>query len=326
MPPAIKSITGLVLSVVIVGAIASLVDMGALADTMFSADYRFLAPSLAVYALGLVTRAERWRVLLSKHIPLKRVFHIMNIGYFANSVLPLRLGEVARVFLTSRASERVTVMGSASTILIERLLDVLAVTLCGALAMAVAPLSDEIRRAGVLGALAAIGAFTVLIALAYWRERTTGLIDRFCAVLPGRVGPPLRRHALDFLAGLTPLLSRSVFSRALLWTGASWLLSALTNYILMFAFFDKGDAGAVLLGIALAAFAIAIPFVPANIGTYEAAIIGAFLALGYEQLDTITAFAVAVHAMSILASVGTGALGLVAEGVSLRQLREQVSS
>ena len=323
MPRSIKSLGGIGLSIVIAAIIASAVDLNALTETLFSADYRYLAPSLVVYALGLFTRAERWRILLAKQLPLMRVFHIMNIGYFANSLMPLRLGEVARVYLTTRANRQITVMGSASTILIERLLDVLAVTLCGALAMAMAPLADEIRQAGILGALAAIGAFAAMIALAYWRGRAERLIQLLCSRLPEIISLPLQRHSLEFLQGLAPLLSASVFSRALLWTAASWLFSALTNYILMLAFFEEADAAAILLGIALAAFAIAIPFVPANIGTYEAAIIGAFLALGYEQLDTITAFAVAVHALSILASVLTGAIGMVAESVSLRQLRDQ---
>ena len=323
MPRSIKSFGGLGLSIVIVALIASVVDLDALTETLFSADYRFLLPSVIVYALGLVTRAERWRILLAQQLPLNRVFHIMNIGYFANSVLPLRLGEVARVFLTARANRQISVMGSASTILIERLLDVLSVALCGTLAMALAPLPEAVRQAGIFGALAAIGGFAALLALAHWRGTAARLVDLICGRLPERISHPLQKHALDFLHGLTPLLSASVFSRALLWTGASWFLSALTNCILMLAFFEEMDAAAILLGIALAAFAIAIPFVPANIGTYEAAIIGAFLALGYEQLDTITAFAVAVHAMSVLASVLTGAIGMAAEGVSLRQLRDQ---
>ncbi|MBC8098981.1 MAG: flippase-like domain-containing protein, partial [Armatimonadetes bacterium] len=46
---------------------------------------------LAVGGLGV--RAVRWRILLSGGLPLVRAFHILNIAYLVNGVLPLRAGE-----------------------------------------------------------------------------------------------------------------------------------------------------------------------------------------------------------------------------------------
>ena len=111
---------------------------------------------------------------------------------------------------------------------------------------------------------------------------------------------------------------------ALFWTGISWLLSLCTNYALMLAFFENGDWVAIMLSIATASFAIAIPLVPASIGTYEASIILAFTILGYNELDTVAAFAVAHHATNVLVIMTVGIIGMIYEGMSLGNLRTQL--
>jgi uncharacterized protein (TIRG00374 family) len=57
-----------------------------------------------------------------------RLFQVILIGFAVNNVLPLRLGELVRTFLLRR-SDNVPIASSLATILIERLLDVVA--LCG---------------------------------------------------------------------------------------------------------------------------------------------------------------------------------------------------
>ncbi|MFN8373319.1 MAG: lysylphosphatidylglycerol synthase domain-containing protein, partial [Anaerolineae bacterium] len=51
--------------------------------------------------LALLPRAKRWQVLLGGALPYWRTFHIMNVAYLVNNVLPLRIGEVARMYLAT---------------------------------------------------------------------------------------------------------------------------------------------------------------------------------------------------------------------------------
>lgn len=92
----------------------------------------------------------------------------------------------------------------------------------------------------------------------------------------------------------------------------------------MFAFFEQGDLTATMLYIAAAAFAVALPAVPGNIGTYEASILLALVALGYQQSDTAIAFAITVHAVNVFVHASTGVVGFMREGISLNQLRTGV--
>jgi hypothetical protein len=98
--------------------------------------------------LGLVTRALRWQVLLNGSLVLHRAFSIMNVAYLVNGVLPLRLGEVARVYLTTRLPKPIPVLTTTSTIIVERLLDLLAVVMLMSLALATGNVPTELRFAG----------------------------------------------------------------------------------------------------------------------------------------------------------------------------------
>lgn len=317
-------VLGLIVSLIAIYFIVLQINGERFISALVSADYRYLIPCMLLLLLGLFTRAIRWRVLLANQLPFNRAFSIMNVAYLVNGVLPLRIGEVARIYLTTHVKKPIPAMQTASTIVVERLLDLLAVVVMMLLALTVAPVPQELRVAGAFGAGMAIGGFIVLIVLA----RRRNVMEQFTAWLVIKV-PLFERLNLsnfvkDFLDGLMPILDFSSLSRAIIWTVISWIVSVMAGYILMFAFFEQGDLTATMLYIAAAAFAIALPAVPGNIGTYEASILLALVALGYEQSDTAIAFAVAVHAVNVFVHATTGVVGFMREGISLNQLRTGV--
>ena len=312
---------GLLVSLIAIGFIALRINIDRFASALLNADYQFLLPAAAVLLLGLLTRAIRWRILLAGQLPLQRAFNIMNIAYLVNGLLPLRLGEVARIYLTARVKEAVPPMQTASAIIVERLLDVLSVVIMAALVLATAAASPELQAAVMLAAALAVGGFIILLVLAYHRQFTQVLVSRLAAKSALFRRLRIDKLAGDFLDGLDPILDRHSLALVIFWTAISWTLSAAANYIILFAFFDRGDWRAGMLSVAMAAFAIALPAVPASIGTYEASILGALILLGYEQSDAAIAFAVAVHALNILFNAATGIFGLAQEGVSLSQLQ-----
>ena len=312
---------GLVISLIAMGFIALQINLERFADVLLDADYRFLLPGAALALAGLFSRALRWRTLLVNRLPFQRTFNMMNIAYLVNGILPLRLGELARIYLASKANAAIPAMQVAGTIVVERLLDVLAVVIMAAVALTAALASAALQTAVGLGAGLAIGGFVALLVLAWRRDFSETLVRRLMAKAAFLRRWRIDRLASDFFDGLMPMLNRGSFAPIMLWTAVSWLLSAAANYVLMYAFFEQGDWGASVLSIAAVSFAIALPAIPANIGTYEAAILAGLAALGYEQTDAAIAYAVTVHAINILLNSAVGIFGLVQEGISLGQLR-----
>jgi uncharacterized protein (TIRG00374 family) len=290
-----------------------------------SANYWYLLPCIIFLLIGLVTRAIRWHILLDRALPLGRAFSIMNVAYLVNGVLPLRIGEVARVYLVSRTRKPIPIPTTSSTIIVERLLDLLAIVVMVLLALLMGSIPKEIRAASIFAAVAAIAGFTILVFLASRRDWSKNV---FAFVLQ-RI-PFLKRFTIleswfeQFLDGLIPITRPQALFWAFTWTTISWAVSTYAGYVLMFAFFEEASLAATMLYIAAAAFAIALPAVPGNVGTYEASILLALTATSYAQSNSAIAFAVMVHAVNVFVHVSTGVLGFMQEGISLGQLSQGV--
>jgi hypothetical protein len=205
----------------------------------------------------------------------------------------------------------------------------LAVLVLLAFALTAGPLPDELRTAGLFFGPASLAGFLMLVLLARQRTFTLNLaarvVDRVKPLQRLLVRVNLVALLAHFLDGLKPLTDMQSLLRALGWTVISWGFSAVAGYILMFAFFDRGDWAVTCLYIAAAAFAIAVPAMPGNIGTYEASILLALGALGYDAASgTAVIFAVMVHGINLLVHASTGVLGFIQEGISLEQLSQGV--
>jgi uncharacterized protein (TIRG00374 family) len=316
---------GAVVSLVAVYFVVRQMDVRQLGDAFQQARYVYLIPSAALIVLGLGARAIRWRALLSGGLPVNRAFSILNVAYLVNGVLPLRIGEVARAYLATRADPPVPFFKSTSTIIVERLLDLLAVLVILLLALTAGPLPAEIRTGALVFTPLVIVGFLVLIVMANQRRR----VNQGMEALTARFTPlgrwNLQAFLNHFLDGLSPLTQSAALANTLLWTVISWALSLASGYVLMLAFFDRADWAAACLFTAAASFAVAVPAVPGNLGTYELSILLALQAAGYgEAAETATAFALVVHGLNMGVVAVLGIYGFIQEGMSLEQLSQGV--
>lgn len=323
------AVLGALVSVLAAALFLSQVDAQAFVHALAAFNPLPVAACIVLLVLGLLARAWRWRVLLDGALDFWRTFHIMNIAYLVNNLLPFRIGELARMYLGTQAHPSVPAFRTLGTVVTERLLDLLAIVLLMTLALAVGPVPAELRAAGAGGAVTALGGFLVLVVLAGNRVLAQRLMDGLNARLPVLARFRLSVLLGHFLDGLTPLANAASFTRILGLTLLSWGISVAAGYILMFAFFPYRDGitqfAVTGLYIASAAFAIAVPAVPGNLGTYELSILLALNAFGYGSSPEIAAaFAVVVHGVNLLVHVGAGMVGFVREGISLQRLSQGV--
>lgn len=319
---------GALVSGIVIVLIAQQIDFVLLWEALRTANYAWLIPATVATVIGLFCRAVRWRMLLGGGLPIGRAFHVLNISYLLNGFLPMRLGEVGRVWLAARGDAGVPIFKTASTIVMERLLDLLAVTVFIAIGLAVGPMPEALRTTGLVTGALAFGGFLFLIVLANRRAFATRLFERVLPLIPGlrssSLAPKLSTAFNHLLDGLQPVSRPASLVGALFWTAVSWFFSFLTGLTLMLAFYPEPDAVATLLFIASASFAVALPAIPGNVGPYEGSILLALGALGYmateQASSTATAFAIVVHAHNLAVNAALGIIGLMSEGVSVRQL------
>jgi glycosyltransferase 2 family protein len=299
--PVVRLIAGLAISVVFLAITVSRVDLRETARALSNA-----APGGILLAVGLVLveltiRAERWRILLhpSAAVPLRSAFAYLTIGYFANAVLPARLGDPARAYLAGR-SFGISSLVTLGTIVVERVSDALTILLVVLVAgIVVAPGSQLAGSAAVLTVAAVIGlVVAVVLAIVVLRS---GILDRGLGrklrAVVARVGEGaavLRRpRGAALILGLTILpLGVGVCT-----FGAVSSALGLPLDPVQWAF---------VLGVL--ALSTAIPAAPGSLGTYEFAGVTALGILGIGPSQALAA-TVLIH---VIAALPSALLGLAA--------------
>ena len=272
MPTAVLGVTAAALAV-----IAYSVDGAALADAARQARSEPVRVVAAVAAFGLafVLRALAWRRVLPG-LGFGQALAGIHLALGANHVLPLRLGEPMRVVSVVRRAGASFDAAAASTVTL-RAADLLAVVVLGLVA---APAAFA-GLAGWAGWLALGGVAAAAVLAGRWLR---GLAARRSdARLPGPVALGLSASAW---------LAESV----LVWQAAHWAGLEITA---------AEAAGVTAVSVAAQAVAVA----PGGFGTYEAAAVAAYVALGHDAADGLIA-ALAAHALKTAYAVVAGAVAV----------------
>ena len=297
------------------------VDPTHLWETFRRANYLYFLPA-ALLLVGInIARALRWRILIGPEpaLGLRRLFSFVNIGYLFNNVLPAKAGEVVRAYLVGRVV-RGGVGRAASTLVVERLLDLLTVVVLMVLLMPLVALPPWLRNAGwTFGALA-VGGSVGLVVLARVGPRGLDWVWRFIGRLPLVGHPRVKEAVAGLLEGFAVLTDLRVLGGVALWSAVVWLGYAVFNYGLMLAFHLRLPFAAAATVLCATGFSMVVPSSPGAVGPFEAAAVLALSLFGVAE-SPATAYAFGLHWFTNITLILYGLVGLRQEGVSFAHLR-----
>jgi hypothetical protein len=266
-------------------------------------------------------RAQRWRVLLRPlgEVSLYPALSATAIGFGASSVLPFRVGELVRPALLGRRLG-FGMSAALSTIVLERLFDMLFVILCFLVVSLAYPVPPALRRgAFALSALALVG-FGVLFAMQRRPAASRAALERLLARLPRRVGAALRPMARAFLDGLGGLADLATVGLVLGYSVYLWSVVTLTFVFGLLALgTDVPLLAASLTTVVVVAAFVFLPQAPGFVGTWQA---GCVLALGFFDVprDVAVGYSLLTWIVSMVMNVGAAGIFLAREDLSLAQL------
>jgi hypothetical protein len=283
--------------------------------------------SLLAMALSYLVRVERWRRLLQPVGPasLASAGRATVIGFAANALLPGRVGEVLRPYVLARR-ERLSGSAAFATIVLERLLDLLAIVLMVAVFMVLDdPPTTAPQLLGALrvGALVA-GIFAIAsLALVVLLVRSPGRADRvarWCAyVAPSGVVRAITRVAQRFLQGLSVVRRPGPLVIAMLLSFVLWVSVSVSMWMTSLAFgIDLSFGGSVIL-MGMVAIGVSVP-TPAGVGGYHAAYQLGATALYGAGVDAAVGAALVMHAISFGPVTLLGLVFMAQEGLRLGSL------
>jgi len=244
------------------------------------------------------------------------------IGYMANNVLPLRGGEVVRAYVVAHRVRAERGMSRpdafwlvAATMVVERVLDSLALLVILAALMLVIPVPRFLEWAGA----AVLGVDLLGVALLVAAGRRPDASRRVLARLTRR-WPALAQATVGTfdvaLRGLDGIRAGAHLAPMLAWTVLVWLLPALGAWAMLRAVHLPWPLVAGWTVLAFVGLGISVPSAPGYIGVFHAA---AALALGVLGAPPATAVAYGVlyHASQYLPITLLGWVFLLREQLSL---------
>jgi uncharacterized protein (TIRG00374 family) len=285
--------------------VAQTVDVSQVTGLLARSATPLFAATIGMTAVDLAIRALRWKTLLRSlvPIPIHRVGGYMLVGYLANTVLPVRLGELIRShYVGSR--EGVSRMSVLGTVVAERVLDVTSLLLISALGWWLLGAPDALAKLLLFGFQAVgVAALLASIVVLAWRTRA------FSRLLRSRMPDGLRRTTRKFQAGIAVIAMPRTLLHAGTLTLAAWSSTAMAFIAAATALDVPLSLPQAMLIAAAANLATVIPSGPAYVGTFELAVIAVSGPVGITAAPSL-AVALLVHAAILVATLVGGGVSL----------------
>lgn len=299
----------LILAVVLLVLAFRDVNWSAMLGRLSRGNFVVLALAALMVTTSYSIRAFRWRILLTAEHPVSPIttFWATNVGYLGNDFLPARAGELLRSAFLARKTG-ISTSYVLATALVERVLDLVAVVLISAIAVA---------------ALGTVPSWLVAATRLMFVLAVVGLLLFF--VLP-RLNTPLHRllnrvvQARTLRTRLADLLDQALLGmRAIqnirractfsLLTAAIWLMDSLVLVVVASAFdLRLALPQAILLAAALG-LSSAAPSTPGYVGIYQFVAVTVLSPFGFAK-DEALALILAAQATMYIVVLLWGIIGL----------------
>jgi glycosyltransferase 2 family protein len=292
-----------------------------LASLLASANSFLLLAAIALQLLAVVTRAQRWVVLLDKDGKLADSFWAQGVGFLFTNVLPLRLGEPARVVLMSDRCG-LAVMHVAASAIVERLLDVATNVLVLVLVLPWMQIPTLMSRAGMsFGILVSVG-LGILLLMVHFGHRSERLLQSVCTGLPFLSSEKVVVRWRELTSGFLPLTRWRVALRAVGWSLLSWSFSIALYWCVLRAFQPNANVVEAAFVMVALSFAVAVPSSPGFVGIFQLIGQQALVLPFGAKYDAASALAITLtaHLTYYLVTTTLGVIGLWRLGESFMNI------
>jgi glycosyltransferase 2 family protein len=287
------------------------------------ANYVWLLPAVATTMAVLLLKGWRWQLLFlpEYHLPFGPVFSALCAGYLVSNVLPARLGELARLVLLV-GEQPVSVARTFSTIVIERVLDVLTLLIMFVLILPFlnVQLPPEVLRAAQIGVvLVLIGAGLVVLL-----SPLKGMLMRWAHAILGKVRFLDRKGIYDaienlidgFVALRSPLGLLLVGQSLVSWFGVVFMAWCSAQAVGLHV-----PLTALVLVVVVTTLGMLLPSTPGYLGVFEYLTTVSLLPFGVSK-DVAFGFALVFHITNYLTMSVAGVMALWVHGTSFSRVVE----
>jgi uncharacterized protein (TIRG00374 family) len=272
-------------------------------------------------------KAIRWSIILRPlgRFSASQVLPAIMIGFAGNNLLPARLGEVIRALVFARRYQQ-PVSGIAVSLVVERILDVVAILSWYLVALAFGEDIPEELVAAVLLVGAFLGLFSLVILVILLAPRSAMVVwHRLAALLPDKLvgkGDAVLQCAIQ---GLASLKSPASLLTLLLNSLIQWGLILAMVWICLWTFGISVGLPTVIILLTVLTLAIALPSAPGYIGVVQAAFIFTLTPFGVDSAAALAASVYFVIVQWVPVTV-SGVMFFFVTGQELSRIKADLAS
>jgi len=325
-------------------SITVLISVGALYLAFRGVDLKALLAELAKTNLVLIFagvlllfcshifRSWRWTVIvrpMKARTSIVTGFKAIMGAYAMNNIIP-RSGELVRPYIFAK-HEHVFMSGTIATILIERVIDLVANIIFIMVAIIVFPREIAHGFPSLAGStmtisLVLIVVLALVIVMIFSAGKTERAIHKVTAKWPEKIRAPIYRAASEFASGLRGARASGAMPVAI-GTAGIWVFYVLSMFAWLFAFPERsivavGIVGAFFLRV-VSGIAFLIP-TPGGVGSYHYFISQALFRIFGVPLASAIAYATVTHAAFDILTTVVGLVIVATEGISFKNFKEVV--
>ena len=306
----------LVLSAIAIVVLARNVNLDDVRVAYSESNQAYIALALLIMILTLFVKARRWQLMFvpeEKRPKYGPVYHAMLLGQFFNLILPMRIGDLARVYSLDSQTNAGKAK-SLSTLVIEKTLEIMGLILSVLLLIPFFVVPEFVLESGYPLAAVGIASLLILLYLAYRTDRVIHLVKRVASFLPDRIERRFTRVIVAGLEGLDALRNW----RLTLWLGILTFLSVVLAVMVplaLFLAFDLpfGIVEAVLLNVVVT-LGMVPPSTPGKILVFEGLVIFMLTQFGIENGSLMLSYAIIFHLVVIVPQILLGSISFARGG------------
>lgn len=322
---------GMVVTLLFVGWALMKFDFVEVGKALGQANYLWALPAGAIEVLSIYMRALRWKYFLApiKPVSTRDSFMATSIGFFANMVLPARLGEFVRAWLIAKKAS-ISKSAALGTVVIERAIDGLCVVaMIAAVLMFTEPPEGQeeywevFKATGYFIAGFYLAVFTILFLFHKRVGWVEWLLDFSIGILPEHLGSRIKSIFESFRSGFAFLESGRHIVAIFLWSVVFWTMLGGLNLMFFYAFglYDLPFIATYLVLVAQIIGSMA-PAAPGFVGPYHAATMAALFFYGVDS-ELGLSIAIVMHATMFFTNTAPGVVFLWLEKMSFTDIKEK---
>ena len=308
---------GVLTSLLFVWFLLRIIDLNIVWSSIQKLSIFTILGSLIAIALSSIFRSKAWQEILNNRISFKRSFKSVNEGQMLNTILPLRMGDLARAFITTNSTD-LKIWELIATILIERIFDIFIMLILLILTLPFVIAKSLFLKSLIVAVFIIIFAIILIIIIIVWPNKLKNSWNKIFGKFK-KINNWGKNKIDEVSKSLQILRDFKKFIKILFWMVSTWAFALLSLWIVLVGFFSDPEWSMLLFLQGISGLGVSIPSSPGNIGVYEATMVFGLSTFNIEE-SVAFAFGVLHHLISILPIIIFGLVSLFLDGQNLKEL------